>query len=82
MLVEPVGNLASRTATTNARVQLSYCAELQLHAYLHLVNIGPQYTLVNSKFQVGMRPTLYALMSHTMYSLWKLKNIYIRFELY
>jgi hypothetical protein len=47
MLIEPVGNLAYCTATKDVGVQSSHCTELQLHAYLRLVNIGPQYILVN-----------------------------------
>jgi hypothetical protein len=47
MLIEPVSNLANCTATKNARVQRSHFTALQLHAYLHLINIGPQNILVN-----------------------------------
>jgi pyrroline-5-carboxylate reductase len=43
MLTEQVSTLANCTAIKNARVQLSHCTEAQLHAYLHLINIGPQY---------------------------------------
>jgi hypothetical protein len=48
MQTEPVSTLASFTTTKNARVQLPHCTEVQLHAYLHLVNIGPQYFLIES----------------------------------
>ena len=70
MLTEPVSTLANFTITKNARVQLSHCTAVQLYALLHSVNIGPQYILVNWKFQVGMRPTFYALITRTMDRLW------------
>jgi hypothetical protein len=74
MLIKPVSTLANCTATKNAGVHLSHCTEVKLHAYLHLINIGPKYILLNCKFHVGMRPTLYALISRTMYRLWNLKK--------
>jgi hypothetical protein len=47
MLTKPVSTSANCIVTKNARVRLSHCTEVQLHAYLHLVNTGPQYVLVN-----------------------------------
>jgi hypothetical protein len=47
MLTKPVSTLANCIVTKNVRVQLSHYSEVQLHPYLHLVNNGPQYGLVN-----------------------------------
>jgi len=47
MLIKPVSTLTNYTATKNAGVHLSRFTEVKLHAYLHLVNIRPQYILVN-----------------------------------